>query len=447
MQRARFLVAIVLILFLVSSLLAQDEVGFVEAEVDNLTPYIGEPIAYTVRVFDAGTTTGKQYEPPTFASFGQIEGEESTEIATLNGRQYTIISQNTVLIPLVAGSLTIEPATIIVPETALQSGATLTSEAIAIEVLPLPPDSSGTFSRAIGQFTMDLVSQTSEYRVGEPFTLQLIVEGSGNLEQSISPELPLPENWRFFSNPPVFELISATTSRRIFEWVVIPSTAGEQRIAPIVFTYFDPQIDNYRSISSTSLELSVLEGNVAFDTVGVPESTVQLSDAPLPLRPMIATVGRNPNNLGMLYWLLWGIPPILLVLTWAISRKRVDGVIAQKGNTKTKKIQSVAKGSNALKQLQKGLRVALKETNAATTFELTFAAIFNYFSQKFREDVTTKQDIIDILTDYPPKLQEQVLNCIETAESGRYAPVSVRDAKVLINRTMQVLSLIDKRAK
>lgn len=435
--------AFVIFLFAVGIVSAQDDVGFVEAEVDNATPYVGEPITYTVRLFDAGTTTGKQYVAPNFASFGQIEGQDSTEIANVDGRQYTVISQTIILIPLISGTLTIEPASVIVPETALQSGTTLTSPALTIDVQPLPADSTGTFSGAIGQFTLEFISPAAEYRVGEPFTLQLIVEGTGNLEQSIAPDLPIPSNWRFFTNPPVYEVTASASARKTFDWTVIPASSGEQTIEPIVFTYFDPQIDNYRSISTAPLNIVVAEGDMVFESAATPEPLNQVGDTPLPLRPMARTVGHNPNDLGILYWLLWGIPPIVIVVGWFLSRNRI-GMSQGKTTSSSRKQLSTAKGSGALKQLQKDLRKALSQSDAATAFGQTSDAIFSYLSRKFGENIT-QDDLPKFLGDYPPKLRNQLMNCIETADSGRYAPVTMDDAKVLINRTMQVLAQLDKR--
>ena len=352
-----FVFGVITYVVAISVAFAQDEVGFVEAEVDNLTPYVGEPIVYTVRLFDAGTTTGKQYVSPTFASFGQIEGQDSTEVTSLNGRQYTVISQNTILIPLIAGTLVIDPAQVVVPETALQSGTTLTSLPTTVEVQPLPPDPTGTFGGAIGQFTMSLVSNETEYRMGEPFTLQLVVEGTGNLEQTVSPGLTMPNEWRFFENPSVLELVGATSARRTFEWAVIPASAGERTIEPIVFTYFDPQIDNYRSISSARVTIAVAEGDITSEDFSPSEPSNQVTNNPLTLRPMNSTVGRNPNDLGIFYWLLWAIPLIFVLGVWFVGKNRSTEPSSMTAS-QARKRRPTAKGSSALKKLQQDLRKA-----------------------------------------------------------------------------------------
>ena len=85
----------------------QSEVGFVEARVDNLSPYVGEAITFTFVFYDAGDPSEKRYEPPNLTGFGQIARPEVAGVDQVDGQQYTTFTQETLLFPAQAGTITI----------------------------------------------------------------------------------------------------------------------------------------------------------------------------------------------------------------------------------------------------------------------------------------------------------------------------------------------------
>src|SRR5574341_1020867 len=106
----------------VSPLIAQENTTgadyFVEAAVDNPTPYVGQQITYRFRLYQAVDLENLLYEPSTFEGFWRSEMGPATQTTQqLNGRQYRSTEIATALFPTRVGNLEIAPSAMILPET------------------------------------------------------------------------------------------------------------------------------------------------------------------------------------------------------------------------------------------------------------------------------------------------------------------------------------------
>ena len=122
--------------------------------------------------------------------------------------------------------------------------------------------------------------------------MTLTVSGSGNVEQLPPPTIP--DNWRASINAGNFKsgiqngLIVGT---REYQIVFIPVTTGTQDLPPIILDYFDPVGVNYKSLSTSAIQIQV-----SGDTVTSANTLPDVSEPSLKLKPIgdLSATDTNP---------------------------------------------------------------------------------------------------------------------------------------------------------
>lgn len=156
------------------------------------------------------------------------------------------------------------------PETHVET-IPLQTESASITVLPLPSGAPAGYHGAVGQLAMDVKVDRLVARAGEPVTVTTILRGRGNLNTAGDPDVSATLPLRSFETP------GAVTSRnmglevrgeRRHEKAFVPEVPGAFAIAPIRFTWFDPEEGRFRTQVSDSIRVRV-----------VPASDSSLADA------------------------------------------------------------------------------------------------------------------------------------------------------------------------
>src|SRR5262249_25969160 len=149
--------------------------------------------------------------------------------------------------PTHSGSITVQPASVVLPETVFHSKQILTADPILLNVKPLPVSNSKDFTGAVGQFSMSASLDRQTGNVGEPVTMTLTLSGTGNVEQLPAPVVP--DKWRATINVGKFESevqSGLIVGSRDYQIVFFPSTSGTQELPSITLEYFDPVGANYK---------------------------------------------------------------------------------------------------------------------------------------------------------------------------------------------------------
>ena len=149
---------------------------FVTGSVDNERPYLGQQITYTFKIYQQSGTTlsfrSLRYEAPGFAGFWNSQKTEQDEYSEiLDSIEYQVVEFRTVLFPSVVGTVAIDPAALAMSTEATSVDSRLESDAVAVEVLPLPAGAPSSFSGAVGRFEVSAVSDTTEGKVNETVRL------------------------------------------------------------------------------------------------------------------------------------------------------------------------------------------------------------------------------------------------------------------------------------
>lgn len=271
--------------------LAPDDI-LLRAEVDRTEVYKGEPVKVTYKLYRRVPLNLEGAKYPSYNGFWaqqiNVDGYAPRREA-YNGKIYdTHVIREDLLFPQQAGTLTIDPFELnvvaqIVMEPRRQSiiddffggpniqevRRTITTQPVRITVNDLPAGAPAGFAGAVGEFSLESAGTVSEVTANSAFTYGIRISGSGNLPQIQAPQLSLPASFEQY-NVKTTESLNNTAGGiygyRQFDYPVIARVAGNYDIEPVEFTYFNPRLRTYETLSTPRMTLTVLPDSTS--TVG-----------------------------------------------------------------------------------------------------------------------------------------------------------------------------------
>ena len=138
---------------------------------------------------------------------------------------------------------------------------TVESVEIPVNVLPLPPEGRpASFSGAVGDFRLKASTGSREAMVGDPVSVDLIVEGQGNFDALDAPKLTQPDGWKIYpprrynvdnTDPNTADLMNRGVG---FSQILVPEKVLPA-VPPFEFSFFNPRTKTYSTLRSNPLEL------------------------------------------------------------------------------------------------------------------------------------------------------------------------------------------------
>lgn len=412
---------------------------FVEAEVDNTNPYLGQQVTYTFRFYRSASIRESKIEAPSFGGFWHFSDPRGfTQELRLAGGRNWIAVRRTLLFPIAAGSVTIEPTTLTLPSgLVVTASPELSAEPITLEVKPLPPGAPRGFLGAVGQFTISAEIEPETAGVNEPMTLTITLSGQGNLENLPDPILPELPDWRSFDDPPRTEteiLAGRLIGSRVYQRVLVPGVAGRFTISPVSYVFFDPVKAEYRTVATAPIAVSVAadgqgealgggEGEQGSERRDVQVAADVRHIKPVPSR---LRVGYRALTERSGYWIAWaGLLSILVLdIAWRGWRRRLQRDPAQ---------------ARSLRALARAKKLLTQARRANTDVHRTVSQVLTgYLSDKLNQPTAglTLDGLAALLAKrgIGPALVERVSVALATSERRRFAPVAedpVGDARSL----------------
>ena len=129
-----------------------------------------------------------------------------------------------------------------------------------IKVLALPTEGKpADFSGAVGAFKIATDVSTTTTNAGDPVKLRMHVSGAGNFDRVDSRMLNGDGQWKTYLPKSTFKARDAVgfKGEKTFEQPLIASRPGQQRIAPLTFSFFDPATRRYETVRSLPLNVTV----------------------------------------------------------------------------------------------------------------------------------------------------------------------------------------------
>ena len=251
------------------------------AELSNNKPFLNEAISVTYKLYvslDTGVDNWRELEAPRYANFwsNNIDVKSlNVQNGTYKGEPYRyVVLRRTLLYPQKTGELKIEPLTldisVQVPSNrrdffgnliSSSVNKTVSSGSSIVDVKPLPPNNKPKdFNGAVGKFNFEIKSDKKELLVDEAFQLSLIVSGKGNFNLFDDPKISLPTSLEVYE-PEKISNVSVRTSgikgKVNNKYTVVPNNPGKYTIPQIKFSFFDPELEEYKTIYSDPIFIDI----------------------------------------------------------------------------------------------------------------------------------------------------------------------------------------------
>jgi len=202
-----------------------------------------------------------------------------------------------------------------------------------VAVLPLPTDGRpADFGGAIGEFRLTVTATPTAVTVGDPITTRVVVEGNGNFDRVGLPELSDPSGFKTYA--PKTELQTTDglglIGTKSFEQAVVPERADLTTLPPRRFSYFDPELGRYETVTSAPIPLQVAaapSAPIVTPPAGEPATAAPATPASVELAPNRVALGqlrRDTRPLALTPWFLAAqlVPLAALAAVWVLARRR-----------------------------------------------------------------------------------------------------------------------------
>ena len=366
---------------------------FAELIVPNKTAYVGENVPVQIRMGFDPRVRPRLIEPPEITGQGftaQKLQESGQNSETINGRPYDVVTYKTAIAAARAGKFEVGPvkakAQVLVPRARSAPRARsrspfdlfdlddpfsdpffsnpfaqmgerreveIKSEPVALEVKPLPPNTPSSFSGAIGNFTMTSDAKPNSVQVGDPITVTTAISGRGNFDRVNAPVVEDERGWHKYPPSSKFKQDDEVglSGTKTFETVLSPNEK-KQSLPLLAFSYFDPVKEQYVTLRSEAIPITVQGGTAATQNIATTQSGSSRSSGTTATRPVPAAQStakpqdilyqlterrRAAESFTPIYTrrVFWGaqVIPLLALIgfaVWKIRRARINNREAQR---------------------------------------------------------------------------------------------------------------------
>ncbi|MBI9069840.1 MAG: protein BatD [Salinivirgaceae bacterium] len=439
--------------------------------------YQGESFVAEIKVYTkVGLAGFEDIKFPAFNGFWSQDIESPQQISlqreNVNGEIYEVgLFKKVLLFPQRSGEITIEPfeITMITQQRVRSNNAfddffggsykrtpvSVKSAPVSINVQALPTNKPLEFNGAVGDFKMNANIDKSKIKANEAINLKIRVSGNGNLKLIKPVKVDFPPDLDVYD--PKTSVNTKATNAGVegsitFDYLFIPRFAGNYRIAPIKFSYFDTKTKSYKTLTSQEFEINVERGDGDAELTsgvvqGLSKEDVKFIGEDIRfLKTSVVLKKKEHYIFGQLWF--FGIyigTMVIFVLLLIIRRTQIK----QNAN------QAKLKNRRANKVSKKRLKIAashMKHNVTEAFYNEILKAIWGYLSDKLAIPVAklTKDNVSEIL------IKKQVddvtithlKELLDACEFARFAPASVSGGmEEIYKKAGSLISILDQKIK
>ena len=431
--------------------IASDEL-FITATASKTNVYEQEAFLLTYKIYTVVDLRGfENVKLPDFRGFHSQEVElpddRKWSLEHYKGRNYqTTVYRQFVLFPQQTGKLTIDAArfdasvlkTVQVddPFEAFFNGMggyvevkkTLTTPAITIEAKPLPDGKPEGFGGGVGDFSISSSISSDNVKTNDAVTVRVVLSGTGNFKLISTPELKFPEDFEVY-DPKTDDKLRLTsaglTGNRVIEYLAIPRSAGDYKIPPLKFSYFDIKSHTYKTLTTEEYVLHVEKG--AGDATSAIANFTSKEDLRI-LGEDIRFIRTGDVTLtprgrmffgSAAYWLIYVVAFVAFVALLVVRRRQI-AANANVARVKTKKANKVA-----VKRMKTAGKL-LAEGRKNEFYDEVSKALMGYVGDKLSIPMSrlSKDNIEEELRRHnvSDELTQGFLGVLNDCEFARFAP-------------------------
>ena len=453
--------------------IASDNIHLV-AEVSKANPYLNEAITVVYKLYvslETGVSNWREKDNPRYNDFWsqniEINGL-NIQKGEYNGEEYRyVVLRKTVLYPQKTGALKLEPLvldiTVEVPTNRrdifgrplmTKVPQVVTAGSRTINVKPLPEQGKPSdFKGAVGDFSFKVTTSKTQLNATESLQAKIEVSGNGNLKLFELPKLTVPSSLEVYE-PEHQESVRTTTNGMqggiSDTYTIVPQYKGKYPVPSISFSYFDPDTESYKRISSDEIVIDVLEGPTAANN-NSENTTASAKQVVNPNTNTFAFIKTSANWTSIRtesffksngFWSMILLPFLAIPLAIVVRRKKderdadVHGNRIRKADRLAKKYLSEAKKALGQKEafylaLEKALHNYLKAKLNIETSDFNKEKIESLLKERHVEG--------DVISDF--------ISILENCELARYTPITQVTMQNDYDKAAKTISLIDKQLR
>jgi len=428
-----------------------DKDMWTEQQVDIENPYVNQQVTLTFKFYYRANISGEaQYQPPDTTGFKVVELHKSSisSTETINGIDFNVDCVKLALFPVSAGDKTVGQTLLNVPVDFFDY-KTLKSNKSNVHVRSLPAEGRpSSFSGAVGEFIIYGKLDREEVEINQPVSLELTVEGFGNVDSIGQPVLTGINGFKVYPSGSAADSTvkdNLVYGQKKFKYVLMPSRAGVIDIPEIKYTYFNPKDGTYENIKTKPFKIKVLEGkgsSYSPDQAGSQQEIKITGQDISHIKTDVSLKNENPflyRNLALRIFIF--IPPIGLFISF-FYKKHLNRLNSDRG---------FARFTRAYKKARLNLSKAGNETlDNLQFYSLISRIITDYIADKLNLPPAglTRDHICSILEEkkIETDIIEEFKRLYEKCEYARFAPASSseQDRKGVLSLTEKILNDIAK---
>lgn len=271
---------------------------FIKVDVNKNHCYEGEPVVATYKLYTRLRSESKVSKRPSFNGFSVYDivdpSSVPSTIETLNGKDFNVyLIRKSQLFPLQSGILELDPAEVensisflsaekamkdkgahlpellrsfesddVSHEGIVTENVNIKSNPLAVTVKALPASAKpASFNGAVGDFSIEATINKNEITLNDAAVLRIIIKGEGNFGIINAPAVHWPKDIEAYE-PEIKEDVLRTVvpmrGYKTFAFTVMPKRTGKIKIAPVEFSYFDPQVNQYKTAKTDSIFINAV---------------------------------------------------------------------------------------------------------------------------------------------------------------------------------------------
>ncbi|MFZ1685106.1 MAG: BatD family protein [Candidatus Zixiibacteriota bacterium] len=429
---------------------------FLVASVDNKSPYVNQQVTLTLKFYLGvqSYSSPQLNEPATTGFWAEPLGNSAPYMERVKGRNYRVFEIKYALFPTQSGEMTIGRATVTttVATRAPQRDpfdmfgdlmtrgeqVTVRSEPLTVQVRALPTAGRPSdFGGSIGKFNMEAKPDKTEVEMNQPVTLNIKINGQGNIKSVAEPTIPELKDFRVYrasSNENVAKMGDRVGGTKTFEEVFIPKRPGILEIPALSLTYFNPDAGKYETISTKPVSMNVKKPEGYVNSPDIPYSgpNMTLGSEAQDIRFIKPDLGPvNPIGQLVLFnplYLLVNALPIAVLAGLIVVRKRKERMSTDVGWARSRGASKMAK-----KRLAKARSLANVSQVREFYGELSLA-LTAYIADKLNISPygLTSDQIADLLRQKgsDEQLVTESVAFLRTCDFARFAPANLNQSDI-----------------
>ncbi|MEA1872828.1 MAG: BatD family protein, partial [Bacteroidota bacterium] len=301
---------------------------------------------------------------------------------------------------------------------------TLKSNAITVNIKPLPKQQPSSYIGAVGGFSASTEISHDSIDVNDAFTIKINLQGTGNFNLINAPKLNLPNEFEVY-DPEVKKNLSKTAngSTGSINWIytIIPRYPENYILKPIEISWFNPKTQSYQSYKGQETSIYVNR------TADFKEEKAQVSLSGSDIEMMandiryIKTIPKKQKKsfIGTwLFWLAYILPFSILVLIVFLRRKQI------KERANITKIRNKKANKVARKRLK--LAKGLMDEEKPEFYNEIIKALWGYVADKLDMDIAnlSRESVTERMHEkqLSENLIKKLVYIIDICEYAHFAP-------------------------